>query len=121
MFLDDTKREGQNHFTVPIVNPSNGLGKTIIEVNCKDNENSEKGTKVDAEQNQALFILPLIIGSVVLALVVIAIVVVAYLLYSKKKSRDQRPKKSELSGWQLSARKNFPDEVRKSFLRQKNA
>ena len=89
MFLDDTKREGQNHFTVPIVNPSNGLGKTIIEVNCKDNENSEKGTKVDAEQNQALFILPLIIGSVVLALVVIAIVVVAYLLYSKKKSRGK--------------------------------
>ena len=31
----------------------------------------------------------------------------------------QRPKKSELSGWQLSTRKNFPDEVRKSFLRQK--
>ena len=27
--------------------------------------------------------------------------------------------KSELSGWQLSTRKNFPDEVRKSFLRQK--
>ena len=31
----------------------------------------------------------------------------------------QRPKKSELSGWQLSTRKNFPDEVRKLFLRQK--
>ena len=31
----------------------------------------------------------------------------------------QRPKKSELSGWQLSTRKNFPDEVRKSFSRQK--
>ena len=30
----------------------------------------------------------------------------------------QRPKKSKLSGWQLSTRKNFPDEVRKSFLRQ---
>ena len=28
----------------------------------------------------------------------------------------QRPKKSELSGWQLSMRKNFPDEARK--LRQ---
>ena len=27
--------------------------------------------------------------------------------------QQQRPKKSELSGWQLSARKNFPDEVRK--------
>ena len=26
----------------------------------------------------------------------------------------QRPKKSELSGWQPSTRKNFPDEVRKS-------
>ena len=36
-------------------------------------------------------------------------------------SNIQRPKKSELSGWQLSTRKNFPDEVRKSFLRQKNA
>ena len=34
-------------------------------------------------------------------------------------SPPQRPKKSELSGWQLSTRKNFPDEVRKSFLRQK--
>ena len=33
----------------------------------------------------------------------------------------QRPKKSELSGWQLSTRKNFPDEVRKSSLRQKKA
>ena len=31
----------------------------------------------------------------------------------------QRPKKSELSGWQLSTRKNFPDEVRKLFSRQK--
>ena len=31
---------------------------------------------------------------------------------------DQRPKKSELSGWQLSMRKNFPDEVRESFSRQ---
>ena len=31
----------------------------------------------------------------------------------------QRPKKSELSGWQLSTRKNFPDEVLKLFLRQK--
>ena len=31
---------------------------------------------------------------------------------------NQRPKKSELSGWQNSTRKNFPDEVRKSFLRQ---
>ena len=30
----------------------------------------------------------------------------------------QRPKKSELSRWQNSTRKNFPDEVRKSFLRQ---
>ena len=28
----------------------------------------------------------------------------------------RRPKKSELSGWQKSARKNFPDEVRKSFF-----
>ena len=35
--------------------------------------------------------------------------------------RRQRPKKSELSGWQNSTRKNFPDELRKSFLRQKNA
>ena len=34
---------------------------------------------------------------------------------------SQRPKKSELSGWQLSTRKNFPDEVRKSFSRQKSA
>ena len=33
----------------------------------------------------------------------------------------QRPKKSELSGWQLSTRKNFPDEARKSFSRQKCA
>ena len=33
----------------------------------------------------------------------------------------QRPKKSELSGWQLSTGKNFPDEVRKSFSRQKSA
>ena len=32
-----------------------------------------------------------------------------------------RHKKSELSGWQLSTRKNFPDEVRKSFLRPKSA
>ena len=32
----------------------------------------------------------------------------------------QRPKKSELYGWQLSTRKNFPDKVRKSFSR-KNA
>ena len=50
--------------------------------------------------------------------------------YSKKKDygkvsqngdlpQGQRPKKSELSGWQLSTRKNFPDEVRKSFS-QKN-
>ena len=31
----------------------------------------------------------------------------------------QRPKKSELSGWQLTTSKNFPDEVRKSFSRQK--
>ena len=33
----------------------------------------------------------------------------------------QRPKKSELSEWQLSTRKNFPDDMRKSFLRQKKA
>ena len=32
----------------------------------------------------------------------------------------QRHKKSELSGWQLSTRKNFPDEVRKLFLRKKH-
>ena len=93
VFSDDTKRKGQNRFTVPILNPSNGLGRAIIEVNCKDmgihNDNSENGTKVDAGQNQALIILPLIIGSVFLALVVIAIVVVTYLLYSKKKSRDK--------------------------------
>ena len=31
----------------------------------------------------------------------------------------QRPKKSELSRWQNSTRKNFPDQVRKSFLRKK--
>ena len=31
----------------------------------------------------------------------------------------QRPKKSELSGWQFSTRKNFLVEVRKSFSRQK--
>ena len=30
----------------------------------------------------------------------------------------QRPKKSKLSGWQTLTRKNFPDEVRKSFSRQ---
>ena len=35
------------------------------------------------------------------------------------KCYHQRPKKSELSGWQLSTHKNFPDEVRKSFLLQK--
>ena len=35
------------------------------------------------------------------------------------KCYHQRPKKSELSGWQLSTHKNFPDEVRKSFSRQK--
>ena len=39
----------------------------------------------------------------------------------KRKRSSQRPQKSELSGWQLSARKNFPGEVRKSFSRQKNA
>jgi len=33
--------------------------------------------------------------------------------------RYQRPKKSDLSGWQLSTRKNFPDKMRKSFSRQK--
>ena len=33
-------------------------------------------------------------------------------------SFSQRPKKSKLSGWQTLTRKNFPDEVRKSFLRQ---
>ena len=38
---------------------------------------------------------------------------------SNKAEEEQRPKKSELSGWQLSTRKNFPDEVRKSFSRQK--
>ena len=32
---------------------------------------------------------------------------------------EQRPKKSELSGWQLSTRKNFPDKAWKSFSRQK--
>ena len=31
----------------------------------------------------------------------------------------QRPKKSELSGWQLPTHKNFPGGVRKSFSRQK--
>ena len=31
----------------------------------------------------------------------------------------QKPKKSELSGWQNSMRKNYPDEVRKLLLRQK--
>ena len=35
------------------------------------------------------------------------------------KCYHQRPKKSELSGWQLSTHKSFPDEVRKLFLRQK--
>ena len=35
------------------------------------------------------------------------------------KCYHQRPKKSELSGWQLSTHKNFPDEVRKLFSRQK--
>ena len=34
-------------------------------------------------------------------------------------TEKQRPKKSELSGRQLSTRKNFPDKVRKSFLPQK--
>ena len=36
------------------------------------------------------------------------------------KCYHQRPKKSELSGWQLSTHKNFPDKVRKSFSRQKS-
>ena len=36
-----------------------------------------------------------------------------------KRIGEQRPKKSELSGWQLSMRKNSPDEMRKSFLRPK--
>ena len=31
---------------------------------------------------------------------------------------DQRPQKSELSGWQNSTRKNIPDGMHKSFLRQ---
>ena len=35
------------------------------------------------------------------------------------KCYHQRPKKSELSGWQLSTRKNFPDEVRKLFFATK--
>ena len=35
------------------------------------------------------------------------------------KCYHQRPKKSELSGWQLSTHKSFPDEVCKSFLLQK--
>ena len=35
------------------------------------------------------------------------------------KCYHQRPKKSELSGWQLSMRKNFPDKVRKLFSRPK--
>ena len=39
--------------------------------------------------------------------------------YWKWRCVDQRPKKSKLSGWQLSTRKNFPDEVLKSFSRQK--
>ena len=34
---------------------------------------------------------------------------------------QQRPKKPELSGWQNSTRKNFLDEVHKSFSRQKSA
>ena len=29
---------------------------------------------------------------------------------------NQRPKKSELSGWKNSMGKNFPDKVRKSFF-----
>ena len=33
----------------------------------------------------------------------------------------QRPKKSELSRWQLSMRKNFPTKCVNRFLRQKNA
>ena len=36
-----------------------------------------------------------------------------------ERSVIQRPKKSKLSGWQLSTRKNFPDEVRKLFSQQK--
>ena len=35
------------------------------------------------------------------------------------KCYHQRPKKSELSGWQLSTHKSFPDEMRKLFLLQK--
>ena len=35
-----------------------------------------------------------------------------------KISKQQRPKKSELSGWQNSTRRNFPDEVREPFSRQ---
>ena len=35
--------------------------------------------------------------------------------YDAKMTEQQRPKKAELSGWQLSTRKNFPDEARKSF------
>ena len=35
------------------------------------------------------------------------------------KCYHQRPKKSELSGWQHPTRKNFPGRVRKSFSRQK--
>ena len=31
----------------------------------------------------------------------------------------QRPKKSELLGWQISISKNFPDEVRNSFCKKK--
>ena len=42
-------------------------------------------------------------------------------LYALKGVGTQRPKKSELSRWQLSTRKNFPDKVRKSFSRQKKA
>ena len=41
------------------------------------------------------------------------------LLIEFKDSMPQRPKKSELSGWQLPTRKNFPGGVRKSFSRQK--
>ena len=54
--------------------------------------------------------------ALIIALILFSMIMIIILMVRRLK---QRPKKSELSGWQLPTRKNFPGGVRKSFSRQK--
>ena len=84
VFSKDIKRKGQNHFTVPIVNP-NGQGRSNIIVNCND---MSIHNEVKQPNSQSQSQLPAIIGGSIVAIVLVILVVVILICLKKKQQSE---------------------------------